>query len=145
MKLLTITVLAFVLAAPVAHAQSGLIGTQCKADIDRYCDDFEHLRGGVRLCLEQHAALVTGDCRTALENAGPQPGRYGWGAAGQGQAALGLRQMISLVENMGYTDIREIEIDGSHYEIEATDPEGNRSEIYVDAFTGKILRKGPAD
>ena len=53
---------------------------------------------------------------------------------------LPMRTILDQVEAQGYRDIREIERDKNHYEVKATDAEGRRVELELDAQTGKILK-----
>ena len=128
-----------------AYAQSGIVGTACKDDIERYCPKMSHIGGAVRLCLGEHTSHVSAKCRTAMETAGPGRGRFGWGGQYNRPNYMGLRQIVATVQALGYTDIREIEFEGGHYEVEATNSEGVRMELYVDAVTGKILRASRED
>ena len=126
-------------------AQSGMIGRSCQDDIELYCPNISHVGGAVRLCLGEHLSQVSTDCRAALEAAGPGNMRHGWGGQTQRPNYMGIRQILMAVESRGYTDITEIEFEGGHYEVEATSPNGNRVELYVDAVTGKILRSQRED
>jgi hypothetical protein len=120
-------------------AQTGVIGTACGEDIERYCSEMSHIRGAVNLCLGQHMTQVSAECRTAMESAGPGNGRFGWGGPANRPAFMGLRQMLSAVEALGYSDLSEIEFEGGHYEIEATNSDGVRMELYIDAVTGNVI------
>lgn len=53
---------------------------------------------------------------------------------------LSLMQVTQLVSEKGYTDIREVEREDGHYEVEARDEEGRWVELYVDGRTGEIVR-----
>lgn len=133
----------FSLAGP-AFAQTGPVATACQDDIARYCPEIDHIGGAVRLCLDEHISNVSLDCREALETTGPRNRRLDRDGRGR-QGVMGLRQIVGTVEALGYTDVTEIDLEGGHYEIEATGPEGAAVELYVDAVTGKVLRVKPDD
>ncbi|NQW12197.1 MAG: PepSY domain-containing protein [Alphaproteobacteria bacterium] len=117
-----------------AHAQTGPVATQCAADIAKYCANLSHGGGAVRACLEEHEHEVTQACRTALETTGHGSGM------GQGNAMMPPRDVTAKLEGMGYGGIRDIEREDGHYEVKATDKDGHRVELYIDAMTGAILR-----
>lgn len=127
-----------------AYAQTGPVGAACQDDIARYCAEIDHIGGAVRLCLDEHISQVSLECQNAMETAGPNNQRLGRGGSGW-PGVMGLRQIVGTVEALGYTDISEIELEGGHYEIEATDPQGAAVELYVDSVTGKVLRVKPDD
>ena len=127
-----------------AYAQMGPVGAACQDDIARYCPEINHIGGAVRLCLDEHISQVSLECRQALETAAPGSPRYGRGGSGW-HNVMGLRQIVTTVEALGYTGISEIEFEGGHYEIEAKDPQGKAVELYVDSVTGKVLRVKPDD
>ena len=55
--------------------------------------------------------------------------------------AMGMPEVIELLRQRGYTDIREIERKGPKlYEVDARDPAGRRVEVVIDARSGEILR-----
>ncbi|MEZ5646016.1 MAG: PepSY domain-containing protein [Burkholderiaceae bacterium] len=55
--------------------------------------------------------------------------------------AMGFGQISEAVQKLGYTEIREIERKSDKlYEIKALDSEGRRTELYVDARTGEVLK-----
>ena len=128
-----------------AYAQSGVIGTACADDIERSCSGISHIGGAVQLCLGEHISEVSTQCRTAMEAAGPANGRFGWGGKFNRPHYMGLRQIVATVQALGYTDIRDIDFEGGHYEVEATNSEGVKMELYVDSVTGKILRESRED
>ncbi len=57
---------------------------------------------------------------------------------------LSMEQVIAKVKGQGYSDISEIEREGSQYCVEARNAEGKKVEIYVDAKTGEIINKDKA-
>ena len=127
------------LSAGTAGAQTGAVDATRADDIERYCPNLSHIGGAVHLCLTEHLAQVSLECRTALESTGPGNRRMGWGGASPRPEYMGLRQIVATIEAFGYTNIREIEFEGGHYEIEATNNNGAQVEIYIDAVTGKVL------
>lgn len=135
MKAMTMTVAAAAFAVIAsAQAQTGPVATQCAADIAKYCANLTHAGGAVRACLEEQASKVSPECRTALETTGRGRGMM------QGQTVMTPGDITAKLGGLGYSNIREIEREGGHYEVEATDKDGQRVELYVDAFTGKVLR-----
>jgi hypothetical protein len=61
-------------------------------------------------------------------------------AAPAARAALGIPEVHQRLTAAGYTDIDEIERERDRYEVKATDREGRRVELDVDAATAEILR-----
>ena len=59
----------------------GLVGTNCKADIAKYCANVPHGTGAVPACLAKHKDKLTTACKTALARKGPG------GGLGQGKGA----------------------------------------------------------
>ncbi len=140
-NLLALTCITAILAT-AATAQDGRIRANCAADISLYCGEVTQIRGAVRLCLDQHLSLVALTCREALETAGSRQMRQQW-LSPDGTALLGLRQVITTLTDQGYSAFTEIEFENGRYEIEATDANGRRVEVYVDAATGVILKSEP--
>lgn len=138
MKLLNAALLLTALACSPAHAQQGPIATQCKAEITNFCEEFSHIRGAVRLCLEENRQQVSAPCSAALDAAGPRNRQ-------QIQGGIGLRRILDGLSDLGYTNFGEIEREQGHYELDATNPEGRNVEVYVDARTGEVLRSKPED
>lgn len=139
-KVLNSAILGITLACSPAHAQQGPVATQCSSDIARHCDGLSHVRGAVRLCLEENVSQVSPECLTALEAAGPRSGRQMQSGLSQRQGNMGPRQILDSLTDLGYTNLRQIEREGGQYEVEATDAEGQNVEIYIDAETGEVLR-----
>lgn len=55
--------------------------------------------------------------------------------------AMDMPEVIELLRQRGYSDIREIERKGPKlYEVDARDPSGRRVELVIDARSGEILR-----
>lgn len=52
--------------------------------------------------------------------------------------ALNLRQIYDRIEAAGYRDIREIEWDDGRYEAKASNAQGQRMKLYVNATSGTI-------
>ena len=52
--------------------------------------------------------------------------------------AMNIRQIYDRVEGAGYTDIREIEWDDGRYEVRASNAQGQRVKLYVNATTGAV-------
>lgn len=48
--------------------------------------------------------------------------------------------VVQMLEGQDYTQIDEIERDLDRYDVEATDPAGQRVELTLDANSGEILR-----
>lgn len=53
---------------------------------------------------------------------------------------LTIKQIYDRVEAAGYGDIREIEREDNHYEVEATAADGRRAELYIDLVSGEITK-----
>lgn len=115
------------LAAPAA-AQTGLIATTCRSDIQTHCASVPHLAGAVPLCLAQRYDALSIPCQAALRTAGPRHG------------GMDVQQILTLVEGMGYTAITEIEYENGRYEVKATDADRLRVELYIDAVSGDLLK-----
>lgn len=119
-----------------AQAQTGPVASQCGADIAKYCANKTHYNSGVRDCLEDHKAALSAACRQALETSSR--------GTGMGQNMMSADEIMTSLKEQGYTDIRKIERErNGTYEVEATDPNGVRVELYVDGMTGKILKSEP--
>ena len=52
---------------------------------------------------------------------------------------LSVTAVVGLLEELGYTDIEDFDVDRDEYEVEATNPEGIEVEIELDPVTGEIL------
>lgn len=50
------------------------------------------------------------------------------------------RTLLEQIEAKGYGNITEFEYEHGRYELEATDPEGRRVELEIDARTGLIVK-----
>ena len=61
-------------------------------------------------------------------------------AATPAPATLTLRQVLDKLEAAGYTHFQKIEHERTYFEVEATDPQGQRVELDIDAVTGEILK-----
>lgn len=59
---------------------------------------------------------------------------------GSDSAAMSIVDTVQLLEEKGYTNIDSIDRDLDRYEVDATDPNGQRVEITVDGRSGDILR-----
>ena len=61
-------------------------------------------------------------------------------AAASTQAApqLNIRDIYDRVEAAGYRDMREIEWDDGRYEVKASNAQGQRVKLYVNASTGAV-------
>lgn len=81
------------------------------------------------------ATLVVATALPAAAQTAPAP------AASAVAPAMGMPEVIALLRERGYSDIREIERKGSRlYEVDARDPAGHRVELVIDARSGEILR-----
>lgn len=56
-----------------------------------------------------------------------------------------MQQVLTQVENAGFTDIREIERERGTYEVKAVNNEGNLSKIIIDGETGEVLKQYTLD
>lgn len=131
MRIIAITAVCAALFIPdAASAQRGPVAAQCAMDINQHCAGLRHRGGAVRRCLEDHFSDLSQTCRAALEMTG----------GGRGQAAMSVPEIVSKLEGEGYSGVRKIEREGGHYELKAVDANGYPVEIYVDAFTGEVLR-----
>lgn len=61
-------------------------------------------------------------------------------AAPAARAVLGIPEIHQRLTAAGYTDIDEIDRERDRYEVKATDREGRRVELDVDAATAEVLR-----
>ena len=82
------------------------------------------------------AALALGiaQAQTPASGAAQAPAAASTMAAPQ----LTLRDIYDRVEAAGYRDIREIEWDHGRYEVKASNAQGQRVKLYVNASTGAI-------
>lgn len=53
---------------------------------------------------------------------------------------LSVRAVLDKVEAQGYRDISEVEREHDRYEVKATDADGRRVKIKLDARTGEIVK-----
>lgn len=53
---------------------------------------------------------------------------------------LPVRTLLDRVEAQGYRDIRQVEREDDHYEVKATDAEGRRVKLKLDAHTGALIK-----
>ncbi|ERJ20831.1 Peptidase propeptide [Salinisphaera shabanensis E1L3A] len=51
-----------------------------------------------------------------------------------------IADVVQMLESQDYTQIDEIDRDMDRYDVEATDPAGQRVELTIDANSGEILR-----
>jgi uncharacterized membrane protein YkoI len=65
-------------------------------------------------------------------------------SAGVAQEKMSVSAVIAAVEAKGFTVI-EVDDEGGWLEVEATNAEGRRVELQVDASTGEIIREGVDD
>ena len=61
-------------------------------------------------------------------------------ASGEASQRMSTGAIIAKLERAGYSHITEVELDDGHYEVEARNKQGQRVELDVHAFTGKVLR-----
>jgi hypothetical protein len=80
------------------------------------------------------AIVATFGAQALLAQAQPQPSQQ-----------LTASQIISLLENAGYTQITDVEKDDGVWEVDAVSPKGERVEIDLDPVSGKIIRERPND
>ncbi|MBF5003542.1 PepSY domain-containing protein [Diaphorobacter caeni] len=73
----------------------------------------------------------------AQGNAAPAAAPAATGAT-SAAPALNLRQIYDRIEAAGYRDIREIEWDDGRYEAKASNAQGQRMKLYVNATSGAI-------
>lgn len=68
------TAVVLTLAAPLPSiaqsAGAGPVGTQCKADIAKFCKGMSHGNMAARTCLEANRDEVSAACRRALDTTG---------------------------------------------------------------------------
>lgn len=53
---------------------------------------------------------------------------------------LSVRAILDKVEAQGYRDISEVEREDGQYEVKATDAEGRKVKIKLDARTGEVVK-----
>ena len=71
LKLFAYIMLSWLVAQNVyAQGNNGPVASNCKKEIRRFCADKSHLRGEVRLCLEENKTNLSKSCRKALETTG---------------------------------------------------------------------------
>ena len=68
------------------------------------------------------------------------PATRGEGATTAAGKGLSAKEIITALEGQGYTDFREIEREGSSYEVKARNRDGRFVEVYVSAETGQVVR-----
>ena len=113
-----------------------LVGRNAAEDIDLFTRD---LAGFNRADSVHFDALLQG-CIAQAQT--PAPGEAQAPAAASTTAApqLTLRDIYDRVEAAGYRDIREIEWDDGHFEVKASNAQGQRVKLDVNATTGAIER-----
>ncbi len=84
------------------------------------------------------AALLVGGALLAPAIA--QDGSPSATAAAPAGDGLTIPQVLERLEAAGYRDFKEVERERDRYEVKATDAEGRRVEVYVDAATGEIVK-----
>ncbi|MCL4745971.1 MAG: PepSY domain-containing protein [Burkholderiaceae bacterium] len=65
------------------------------------------------------------------------------GGAGGAPARLTIAQVHDKLEKLGYTRIDKIELERGAFEVKAAKANATREKLYVDAFTGEILKSKP--
>jgi len=60
--------------------------------------------------------------------------------SGSSDQVMSLVKTVQTLEENGYTKIDSIDRDLDRYEVDATDPNGQRVELVVDGRTGEVLR-----
>lgn len=59
--------------------------------------------------------------------------------AGNQNGAMDIPAVIERLQGLGYTDIREVEREHNHYEVEASNHNGKKVELKLNAKTGEII------
>ena len=131
--LLVLSACAMFVFSPHAQAKEGLVGSNCKVEIAKYCADVDHGSGAARQCLTGYEEDLSDTCRVALMSVGSGD------TTGISGETLKPNDIVTKLKSVGYRAIVDVEQDGGHYEAKATSPDGHRVEVYVDAFTGKII------
>ncbi|WP_404300897.1 PepSY domain-containing protein [Alicycliphilus denitrificans] len=80
------------------------------------------------------AALALGLAQAQTPTAAQAPAAASTPAAPQ----LNLRDIYDRLEAAGYRDMREIEWDDGRYEVKASNAQGQRVKLYVNASTGAV-------
>lgn len=58
---------------------------------------------------------------------------------------MSMVQVLQQLEKSGYTNIDDIDREGSGYEVTATNPNGQLVEITIDGNTGEVVNSEPED
>ncbi|WP_313300072.1 PepSY domain-containing protein [Diaphorobacter sp.] len=82
------------------------------------------------------AAALAGIGGIASAQMVPQP--VAPSAVPQVTPVLDIGQIFNKVQAAGYRDVREIEWDDGRYEVKASDAQGKRLKLYVNASTGAV-------
>lgn len=53
----------------------GIVATNCKAEIEKFCADKQHGQGDVRACLVAKKDELSEVCKKALDSTGPRKGK----------------------------------------------------------------------
>jgi hypothetical protein len=61
-------------------------------------------------------------------------------AVAAGKTPLTIPQVHDKLSAAGYRQIEKIETERNRFEVDATDRNGQRMELYVDRYTGEVLR-----
>ena len=80
------------------------------------------------------AATTWGVAQTQAPSAAQAPAA----AIAPAAAQLTIRDVYDRMETAGYRDIREIEWDHGRYEVRASNAQGERVKLYVNATTGAV-------
>ena len=80
-----------------------------------------------------------------LSGLGLGPAALAQTQSGQPQASqpggiIPMEQVLTQLKADGYSEFYEVERDGGRYEVKATNQQGRRVELYVDARTGETLK-----
>jgi hypothetical protein len=66
---------------------------------------------------------------------------YNWGPGFGRYAVLPPRAIVRQLAWHRYTRISQPQLAGQHYQVKAVDPRGRKVKLYINAYTGEIVRR----
>lgn len=97
--------------------------------------------GGPTLVAEAQAQETAAPTGAPAADAAPAALASTSATAAPATPAMDAAAVIDLLAGRGFTAITEVEREHGRWEVEATDPSGQRVEVYLDAVTGDILKQ----
>jgi uncharacterized membrane protein YkoI len=99
-----------------------------------------HTRRSLALALGLIAAIPAG-AALASSDQGGRENRSGRESRMPANIAINAAAAISAVQAAGYTAITELDWERGAWEVKASDPQGQRARLRVDATTGAVSRR----